>query len=75
MHDEPARDVDDVPSSSRCTGLRGGTLLVGLRRAIGGRPVGVVANQPAALAGVLDINASLKGARFIRFATRSTSRS
>ena len=43
-----------------------GNLLVGFAR-LGGRPVGVVANQPAALAGVLDINASLKGARFIRF--------
>src|SRR3954468_3247669 len=34
---------------------------------LGGFSVGVVANQPAVLAGVLDINASLKGARFIRF--------
>ncbi len=34
---------------------------------IGGRPVGVVANQPAFLAGVLDIDASLKAARFVRF--------
>ncbi len=32
-----------------------------------GRSVGVVANQPAALAGVLDIDASVKGARFVRF--------
>src|SRR5262245_24991963 len=31
------------------------------------RPVGIVANQPAYLAGVLDINASVKGARFVRF--------
>ncbi len=43
-----------------------GNLVVGFAR-LGGRPVGVVANQPAVLAGVLDINASLKGARFIRF--------
>src|SRR5437868_2571405 len=43
-----------------------GNLLVGLAR-LGGRPVGVIANQPAVLAGVLDIDASLKGARFIRF--------
>ncbi|MGH7607318.1 MAG: acyl-CoA carboxylase subunit beta, partial [Gemmatimonadales bacterium] len=43
-----------------------GNLLVGFAR-LGGRPVGIVANQPAALAGVLDIAASLKGARFIRF--------
>lgn len=34
---------------------------------IGGRPVGIVANQPTVLAGVLDINASDKAARFIRF--------
>ena len=32
-----------------------------------GRPVGVVANQPAFLAGVLDIASSIKGARFVRF--------
>jgi propionyl-CoA carboxylase beta subunit len=32
-----------------------------------GRPVGIVANQPAFLAGTLDINASVKGARFVRF--------
>jgi propionyl-CoA carboxylase beta chain len=43
-----------------------GNLLVGFAR-LGGRVVGVVANQPAVLAGVLDINASVKGARFIRF--------
>jgi propionyl-CoA carboxylase beta chain len=43
-----------------------GNLLVGFAR-LGGRSVGVVANQPAVLAGVLDINASIKGARFIRF--------
>jgi propionyl-CoA carboxylase beta chain len=41
-------------------------LLVGFGR-LGGRPVGIVANQPAHLAGCLDINASLKGARFVRF--------
>ncbi|MEO6778649.1 MAG: acyl-CoA carboxylase subunit beta [Gemmatimonadaceae bacterium] len=34
---------------------------------LGGTSVGIVANQPAMLAGVLDINASLKAARFIRF--------
>ncbi|MEM1041840.1 MAG: acyl-CoA carboxylase subunit beta [Bacteroidota bacterium] len=41
-------------------------LVVGFAR-IGGRSVGIVANQPAVLAGVLDIDASLKGARFVRF--------
>lgn len=34
---------------------------------IGGMSIGIVANQPAVLAGVLDINASVKGARFVRF--------
>jgi acetyl-CoA carboxylase carboxyltransferase component len=41
-------------------------IVVGFAR-LDGRPVGVVANQPAALAGVLDINSSVKGARFVRF--------
>jgi propionyl-CoA carboxylase beta chain len=41
-------------------------IIVGFGR-LGGRPVGVVANQPAHLAGCLDINASVKGARFVRF--------
>ena len=34
---------------------------------LGGRPVGIVANNPNHLAGVLDIDASVKGARFVRF--------
>jgi propionyl-CoA carboxylase beta chain len=41
-------------------------LVVGFAR-LGGHSVGIVANQPAVLAGVLDIDASLKGARFVRF--------
>jgi len=41
-------------------------ILVGFAR-LDGRPVGIVANQPAVLAGTLDINASVKGARFVRF--------
>jgi len=41
-------------------------LVVGFGRLVG-RPVGIIANQPCVLAGVLDINASDKGARFIRF--------
>jgi propionyl-CoA carboxylase beta chain len=32
-----------------------------------GKPIGIVANQPNAMAGVLDINSSIKGARFVRF--------
>ena len=41
-------------------------IVVGFAR-IGNHTVGIVANQPAFLAGVLDIDASLKGARFVRF--------
>jgi len=41
-------------------------IVVGFAR-LDGRPVGIVANQPAVLAGCLDIGASLKGARFVRF--------
>ena len=41
-------------------------MVVGFAR-LGGRAVGIVANQPAFLAGVLDISASVKGARFVRF--------
>jgi propionyl-CoA carboxylase beta chain len=41
-------------------------IIIGFAR-FGGRPVGIVANQPANLAGVLDINSSIKGARFVRF--------
>jgi propionyl-CoA carboxylase beta chain len=41
-------------------------IVVGFGR-LNGRPVGVVANQPMHLAGCLDINASVKGARFVRF--------
>ena len=41
-------------------------LVVGFAR-LAGQPVGIIANQPSVLAGVLDINASDKGARFVRF--------
>ena len=41
-------------------------IVIGFAR-LGGRSVGIVANQPAHLAGTLDINASIKGARFVRF--------
>ena len=46
--------------------LIGKNLVVGFGR-FGGRSVGIVANQPAHLAGVLDIDASRKGGRFVRF--------
>jgi len=42
------------------------SIIVGFAR-LNGRPVGIVAQQPAVLAGVLDINSSNKGARFVRF--------
>ena len=41
-------------------------LVIGFAR-LDGRPVGILANQPAHLAGCLDINSSVKGARFVRF--------
>jgi propionyl-CoA carboxylase beta chain len=41
-------------------------IVIGFAR-MAGQPVAIVANQPAFLAGVLDINASVKGARFVRF--------
>jgi propionyl-CoA carboxylase beta chain len=41
-------------------------IIIGFAR-LGGRSVGIVANQPQALAGVLDINSSVKAARFVRF--------
>ena len=41
-------------------------IVIGFAR-LAGQPVGIVANQPAFLAGVLDIDASVKGARFVRF--------
>jgi propionyl-CoA carboxylase beta chain len=41
-------------------------IVVGFAR-MNGRSVGIVANQPAVLAGTLDMNASVKGARFVRF--------
>jgi acetyl-CoA carboxylase carboxyltransferase component len=41
-------------------------IVVGFAR-MGGRPVGIVANNPVVLAGVLDVDSSRKGARFVRF--------
>jgi propionyl-CoA carboxylase beta chain len=43
-----------------------GNMVVGFAR-LGGHSIGIVANQPAILAGCLDIDASIKGARFVRF--------
>ena len=65
MHDVIGRVVDDG-TFFEVHHDYAGNLLVGFAR-LGGRAVGIVANQPSVLAGVLDIAASLKGARFIRF--------
>jgi propionyl-CoA carboxylase beta chain len=65
MHDLIGRVVDDGVFLE-VHKYFGGNLVVGLAR-LGGRPIGVVANQPAVLAGCLDIDASVKGARFVRF--------
>jgi propionyl-CoA carboxylase beta chain len=46
--------------------LYAGNIVCGFAR-FGGMPAGIVANQPSVLAGVLDIDASVKGARFVRF--------
>jgi len=65
MHDVIGAVVDQ----GRFFEIQGGfarNVIVGFAR-LGGMPVGVIANQPAVLAGVLDINASVKAARFIRF--------
>jgi len=65
IHEVLGRVVDD----GEFLEVHGGyarNLVVGFAR-LGGRPIGIVANQPAVLAGVLDIAASLKGARFVRF--------
>ena len=65
MH-EVLRLVADRESLLEVQPEYAGNLITSFAR-LGGRPVGIVANQPAVLAGVLDIAASLKAARFIRF--------
>jgi propionyl-CoA carboxylase beta chain len=65
MHDLVARVVDDGAFLEVHRHFAR-NLVVGFAR-LGGRSVGLVANQPAVLAGCLDIDASVKGARFVRF--------
>src|SRR6478609_338798 len=65
MH-ELIRKVLDEGEFFEIQPAHGGNILCGFGR-IEGRTVGVVANQPMVLAGVLDINASKKAARFVRF--------
>jgi propionyl-CoA carboxylase beta chain len=65
MHEVIRRVVDEGQFLEVHQGFAD-NIVVGFAR-LSGKPVGIVANQPAVLAGVLDINASLKAARFIRF--------
>ncbi|MEO0062545.1 MAG: hypothetical protein RLZZ08_1105 [Pseudomonadota bacterium] len=65
MH-ELVRKVLDEGDFFEVQPAHGGNILTGFGR-VEGRTVGVVANQPMVLAGVLDINASRKAARFVRF--------
>ena len=61
----PSNNMEDAPIQP-CSDDFAKNMVVGFAR-MGGRSVGIVANQPAYLAGVLDIDASDKAARFIRF--------
>ena len=65
MHDVLAAVVDEG-EFFEVQPEHAGNLLVGFGR-LDGHSVGVVANQPRVLAGTLDIEASIKGARFVRF--------
>ncbi len=65
MHEVIAKVVDEG-TFFEIQPKHGANIITGFGR-IEGRPVGFVANQPMVLAGVLDINASRKAARFVRF--------
>ncbi len=65
MHEVIAKVVDEG-TFFEIQPSHGANIITGFGR-IEGRPVGFVANQPMVLAGVLDINASRKAARFVRF--------
>jgi propionyl-CoA carboxylase beta chain len=65
MHDVIKRVVDDGEFYEVHKDYAG-NILCGFSH-LGGKSIGIVANQPSVLAGVLDINASVKGARFVRF--------
>jgi propionyl-CoA carboxylase beta chain len=64
MHDVLRRVVDDA-DFFEIQPRWAGNIIIGFAR-IGGRAVGIVAQQPAVLAGALDIDASVKAARFVR---------
>ncbi len=65
MHDVLER-IFDHGEFFETSPLYATNIIVGFAR-LGGHSVGIVANQPKSLAGCLDINASVKGARFVRF--------
>lgn len=65
MH-EVIQNIVDVDSFMEVHQYWAENIICGFSR-IGGRSVGIVANQPSSLAGVLDINSSRKAARFVRF--------
>jgi propionyl-CoA carboxylase beta chain len=65
MH-QVIRSVVDVGDFLEVHAQFAQNIIVGFGR-LGGRSVGIVAQQPTVLAGVLDINASVKAARFVRF--------
>jgi propionyl-CoA carboxylase beta chain len=65
MHDVIRRVVDDGEFYEVHADFAG-NILVGFAH-LGGHSIGIVANQPAVMAGVLDISASMKAARFVRF--------
>ncbi len=65
MHDVIKRVVDDGEFYEVMPDYAG-NILVGFAH-LGGDSIGIVANQPSVMAGVLDINASTKAARFVRF--------
>jgi len=65
MHDVIANIVDDGDFYEVHRNFAQ-NIIVGFAH-LGGHAVGIIANQPAVLAGVLDINSSVKGARFVRF--------
>lgn len=65
MH-EVIKRICDAGSFLELQNMYAKNLIIGFAR-LNGQSVGIVANNPMALAGVLDINASIKGARFVRF--------
>ncbi|MBT8195470.1 MAG: acyl-CoA carboxylase subunit beta [Bacteroidia bacterium] len=66
MHEVINNVIDEDPGFQEVHKDFAENILVGFAR-IGGRSIGIVANQPAVLAGVLDIDSSTKAARFVRF--------